>query len=571
MKKKPLNKYNARKDNYMKRYIFALILTALTFMSYALDINNPADRLYFDLEIWQEKGYYRHIPEIRPYPAQLLIELLDKVIVKGDYLDKQIASVYRDKIAKPLNLEVEAEAETRYGRDEIGETNGTLNFMIKGIISESVSVWGNVSANAILRFDNPDYYMYYNTLPYGERTEENWVEDTGTIAGISLFSGSAGMMGLGSSTLYGNLGLTRASFGPFYDDGIVISEEADEQGHYELTWRGDDFSYSILFLSLVGTDFQGNDSFPEKYLAMHSYNWAPFDWLDVGFFETNVWGNRFEPLYMLPFSYLFYNQGVIGFDDNSLMGLKFRTLLPERVELNGVLYVDDVGFNDLIKFNFDTKLKLAFEAGASWTPADEKLYKISLDYTAVLPYMYTHYPWLWNDGHVYNDPDFYGNPFYETMNASNYTHNGENLGTTLSPNSDRISLTSNWRLDEDTQVTLTGNFVRHGNASSEKVDDAAEQDGSIWDNGNDVNGVNTVFNNDFLNQDVLEMVLQAGVEFNAIVDMPFKDPVRYYGTEFTLGYTFERIWNSGRGSNGNPVAGADELNHYVTFQMRVFF
>ena len=559
------------------------MLLLLASSLFALDITDPADRIYNDLEVWQEKGYYRHIPEIRPYPTQLLLELLDRVIARGDAMDRAIAADYRVLIDKPLNLEPEMEVETRYGRDQVGETNGTLNFKIKGILDrdDKVAVWGNVSANAILKYDDPSYYMYYDTLPYGERTEENWVSDSGTIAGISLYSGSAAMLSLGSSTLYGQMGLTRSSFGPFYDDGVVLSEEAGEQGHYELTWRGNDFSYSMLFLALVGTDYEGDGSFPEKYLAMHSYNWAPFDWLDLGFFETNVWGKRLEPLYMMPFSYLFYDQGIIGFDDNSLMGLKFRSLLPRRVELNGVLYVDDVGFNDLIKFNFDTKIKIAFEAGASWTPADEKLHKISLDYTAVFPYMYTHYPWGWggndsayaaesNNGTPSDGTDDYF--FYQTMNADNYTHNGENLGTSLSPNSDRIALKSNWRLDKDTQITLTGNFMRHGNASSNKTDDAAVQDGSIFDNGNDENGVDTTADEcNFLNQDVLEMVLQTGIEFNAVVDMPFQDPHRYYGTEFTLGYTFERIWNSGRGYNGDPQSGVDELNHYISFKMRVFY
>jgi hypothetical protein len=556
----------------MKKTILVVSLILIFFNLNSLDITNPSDLIYYDLELWQEKGYYRHIPELRPYSAQLIIEYLEIVFKKGSSREKETARGYLEKIKKDLTLDYELQVDTRYGRDQIGDTYGTLNFFIRGMINDELSLWGNVSANAIIGYEDPGYYMYYETLPVGERDMKNVVQDTGTIAGISLFSGSSSIMSYGSPELYMNLGLSRASFGPFQDDGIVISQKAKEQGHYELTWRGEDFSYTALMLQLVGTDYEGKGNFSQKYMVFHSYNWAPLDWLDLGFFETVVYGNRFEPLYLVPFSYLFYNQGIVGFSDNSLMGLKYRILIPGRVEFNGVLYVDDIGFNEIIKFNFDTKMKIALETGVSWTPDEPWLTKMSLDYTAVFPYMYTHYPWGW--GGI--DPPYSSEK--ATMNVDNYTHAGQNLGVTLSPNSDRLSLTSNWRLDETTQVNFTGNYMRHGNAS--EVFDSTDPDfnevpldSSIFDNGANDLGRNQVDFLNFLIQPTLEHIMQLGLEFNTTVDMPFQDAKRYYGTEFGVGYTFEMIWNSARGSTvGNliPVPGKNEVNHYAYFMMRVF-
>jgi hypothetical protein len=555
----------------MKKTILLMSLILVFFNLHSLDITDPSDLIYYDLELWQEKGYYRHIPELRPYSAQLIIDYLEIILEQGTPREMKTAQGYLDIIQHNLRMDVELQIDTRYGREQIGDTYGTLNFFIRGMINDNLSLWGNVSANAIIGYENPGYYMYYDTLPVGERDMKNVVQDSGTIAGISLFSGSSSIMSYGSPELYMNLGLSRASFGPFQDDGIVISQEAKEQGHYELTWRGENFSYTALMLQLVGTDYEGDNNFSQKYLALHSYNWAPLDWLDLGFFETVVYGNRFEPLYLIPFSYLFYNQGIVGFSDNSLMGLKYRMLIPGGVEFNGVLYVDDVGFNELIKFNFNTKLKIALETGVSWTPDEPWLTKLSLDYTAVFPYMYTHYPW----GGTYNaDKPYVGEK--DNMNIDNYTHAGENLGVTLSPNSDRITLVTDWRLDPTTMVTFSGNYMRHGN-SSENLTGAdfsdVPNDSSIFDNGANDNGINVVDFNNFLSQPVLEKILQLGFSIQTTVDMPFQDAKRYYGTEFGVGYTFEMIWNSARGSTvGNliPVPGKNEVNHYAYFMMRVF-
>jgi len=218
-----------------------------------------------------------------------------------------------------------------------------------------------------------------------------------------------------------------------------------------------------------------------------------------------------------------------------------------------------VNFNELVKFNFNTKLKIAIETGASWSPGNKWLRKISLDYTAVMPYMYTHYDWH----SAYNSTDF---------NADNYTHNGGNLGTSLSPNSDRINLTGSWRLDDSTELSFFGNWIRHGNAS-EDTGASVHADGSIFDNGIDLNG-ELYFQDSlpFLTQDVLEKVLQFGIGFTTTVDMPFQDVKRYYGMEMSLGYTYEMIWNSGRSSGGtySPVEGNDEMNNYFSVKFRVF-
>ncbi|MDC7222664.1 MAG: hypothetical protein PQJ60_02920 [Spirochaetales bacterium] len=564
----------------MKKIFILGGLFCLSLSLFSLDILDPSDMIYRDIEFWDEQGYFKQLPDIRPYSAQLLLVLLEQVIEKGSADDARLAQKYYDEINQGFRAELSLEAESYYGVSGLGDTLGTLNLDLRGMLGEKLSIWGSLSGSGVVNNDDVDYYMYDDDVPYGERYITNTKEDAGSFMGIDLMGGTDSMLSYGTDELYANFGFYRSSFGPFSEDGIVISDEAYQQGHFELTWLNDYFSYSMVMLSLIGTDNTGDSNYGEidgstedddddtydKFMVLHSYSWAPYKWLDIGFFESVVYGERFEPVYLLPFSYLFYAQGYSGFADNSLMGLEFTSKLDHNIELNGIVYVDDLNFNDIVEFNFDTKMKMAFETGASWSPGKKWLRRLSMDYTAVLPYMYTHYDW---------HSDYDANDF----NADNYTHNGSNLGTTLSPNSDRINLTGLMRINDTSELTLYSNWMRHGNAS-DSIDtsssdfDEVSLDGSIYDNGIDDYG-NLYFQDclNFLNQDVLEKVLQFGAQFTTTVDMPFQDTKRYYGMEMTVGYTFEMIWNSGRNSSNGyaPEEGDDEVNQYLSLKMRFFF
>lgn len=556
----------------MKKIILLLSLLAFTAsMIVALDINDPNDRLYDDLEFWQERGYYRHLPPVQPYPAQLLIELLDKVVEQGTRDDVEKAEEYLAEIQQPFHMEATVEGSSSINNSGIGVTNLGAYAELRGQFGDLdwLTAWGEVGGFAVINYENPDYFTYNANYPYSGAPTLDMKPDAGGIGNIDFMESLSSSMTIGTSNLYFTGGMTRASYGPFYDDGIVLSNNANHQGHFELTWRGDEFSFSSILLTLVGTDNLGQGSYNNKYLVMHSYNWAPLDWLDIGFVETVVYGERFDPLYILPFTELFYSQGYAGFDDNALMGITARILLPEAIEIAGAIYVDDVGFNDLIKFNFDTKLKLAWEAGVSWSPGEKWLHKVSFDYTAVMPYMYTHKP---------KDDT---SPMTGVMNPDNYTQAGRSLGVSLSPNSDRFQLNAEFRPWKYLDIGFHTSLRRHGNASivngvnvvdptqdnldgSHDNDDLLPGDGSIYDAGVD-DSQQYVFqdSNNFLNQDVIEYIFQIGLDLSTKVILGKKDQMSLEGS---IGYTFERIWNSGRNSTygTSPEEGADEVNNYLS-------
>lgn len=563
----------------MKR-LHILVIILLLLCSYnliSLDLSRADDMIYRDLEYWQERGYIHHLPPLKPYSTQFVLELLESVIEKGRDRDRELANTYKEALSTKFNLNLIATAEMTMKNSDLGQSRAGASILSNGFIADRLTYWAQLSGSGIFRHEKGYYYTYKNSSPYGERIHYDFVEDSGKVAGISLMSGFHNMLSYNNdSGLYLNTGIYNSSFGTGSDDGIVISSEALQQAHFDLLWYRDNFSFTSSFMEIVGTDNTGGNKFTEKYLYMHSYNWFPTSWAELSFFESVMAGGRLEPLYLIPFSYLFYSQGFVSFADNSFMGLGARAELPYDLEWNGMIYTDDLGFNDLVKFDFDTKLKLSYETGLSWSPGYKWLRSIEGSYTAVMPYMYTHA--IWHESKV--GPD--GINSAEQYNIDNYTHNGENLAVSLSPNSDRVELIFLINPKEKIYLDLKGTFIRHGNASVEgsqnlpdpDVNDEVPNDGSIFDTGIDEDGeLYFQHANRFLSQDVLEKVLQLGFTLNAEIPMPAMDDKEHYRMKLLLNYTHEWIWNSGRDSSYGyePVEGNDEQNQYVHVGIEFIF
>lgn len=559
---------------YIRFLLFILIFCSSNIMS--LDLSRADDPIYRDLEYWQEKGYIHHLPPLRPYSTQLVLDLLDKVIEKGRDRDKELANNYKTSLSTTFNLDLIAAAETTMKNSEIGQSRAGASVISNGFIAQRLSYWAQLSGSGIFRYEKGNYYTYKDSAPYGERIYYDFVEDSGEIAGISLMSGFHNMLSYNNdSGLYLNTGIYNSAFGTGSNDGIVLSTEALQQGHLDLLWYRDNFSFTSSFIEIIGTDNTGGNKFTEKYLFLHSYNWFPTPWAELSFFESVMAGGRLEPLYFVPFSYLFYSQGFVSFADNSFMGIGARVELPYDIEWNGLIYTDDLGFNDLVKLNFDTKLKLSYETGLSWSPGYKWLRNVQGNYTAVMPYMYTHA--IWHESKTAG-----GINAADQFNIDNYTHNGENLAVSLSPNSDRVELLITVSPKEKTYLDLKGTFIRHGNASVDgsqnlpdpDTNDEVPNDGSIYDAGIDEAGELYFQNaNRFLSQDVLEKVLQLGFTLNTEIPMPAMDEEEHYRMRFLFNYTFEWIWNSGRDSayGYEPVKGNDEQNQYLHLGIELIF
>jgi len=513
----------------MRMRTFLLLLAGLLFVGivplFAQLASDPNDRMYTDLKLWEDRGILRNLPPLKPYPIQLLKKLLTEVQERGDEHDRALAREYFAEMDELIDIytvggsTVRTDVSSWYGQFTLG---GTLQGSILPFVTYSGSLTGVVN-------NGPGTSL----LPEYQRSLVDYIYDgavkpLGTTSFIPRVS-SASAAAFGSDSFYFQAGDIRGSYGPFWGDNAILSPSAPQAGQFSYVFRHEYFTVTemVMAISAVNGDGTGGP-YPDKFLSLHSLELYPLPWLTFGVFESMIWGRRLDLLYVLPFAVYYYTQGFTGFPDNAFIGMTGGIKFPGSVRADFILYFDDAAFNDLIKLNFNTRLKFAFQGGVSWTPNLPYLTRLSLNGIMVTPYTYTHV-----DGAA------------SSANYQDYTNGGQNIGPSLQPNSARLEIDALFKPDTLLDLDAFARVILHGNASS---DPPYSGPGTIFDNGDAQNAFNTFR---FLSQSVIEKTIQTGFESKVYFSTPIGR------MQVSLTYTFEYILNAGL------TAGATAINNYL--------
>ncbi|MDR1216636.1 MAG: hypothetical protein LBK25_08140 [Treponema sp.] len=511
-------------------FLYYIVFFTLAGTLNAQVIHDPNDTLYKDLDKWSTMDYITQpLPLVRPYPSQLLDIFFDEVLENGSLEAREKAARYKAAISPNARFFHAGLTVGVTGQDE------DFSFLLAPFADGTIRIRDWISASYAL-------FGWASTKKPGEEFKvpgawspfPDFIPDDANIGDFSLYQDWTSMVAIGKSDFYLQAGISRSSVGPFYDNGVVVGPQAGRASHISVNFREQKWSFEALFLGLTASDDFGEGTFTEKYLIFHTFNFYPLRNFEFGFQEAVGWGGRFEPLYLIPFTWLFSAQSLGDFSDNSFMGFHVRWDLPNNVRLLGQLYIDDFQFNDFIRFKWNTKYKFAGEAGVVWTREAGILSSLAADYTMVFPYMYSH----WNDP----EQPATGSYNHGVPNYIVYSHRGSNLGTDLDPNSHRLSIRTSWRTLPDLTITTSLYLTQHGNAS-ENVDPAnhdkegERHDGTIWDDGDTKDGNNYRVIR-FLTQDVIDTRVAAGI--GAKWELPFSS----FGVfSLNMEYVFEYGWN----------------------------
>jgi hypothetical protein len=529
--------------------IIGLVAAAGAFAQVAAD---PLDHFYDDLVIWETMGLVGNLPAARPYPLQMVEIILKQVIERGDEYQKHLAELHYNRIfKKTLSVGTKAELafDTLKGFKQMGlALSADLNYMFNPLVGASFSLDG-WAINKL-----PDEEL----IPLRTGSTKDIVADNAKVGPFYVLPSVNSSVSFGNGEYYLNAGLMRGSYGPFHSNGVIVGPQALHAGQFDFAvnkklWGFDMSLYALSAGDGYGETYVSKHSdayegltvprseawYPEKYLVVHSFSVHPYEWLSISLLESVMYGGRFDPMYLLPFSVYNMTQPLNGFRDNCYLGGMFTVKPLEGMKIDGVLYADDLSFNDIIKLQFDTKWRLAGQLGVSYAPRRSGLFTyVSLDYTMVTPYTYSHR----NDGDVdLSEPNY-----------QNYTHAGRPFGADLDPNSDRLNLRVKLRPLEAVDVNVFGAMIRHANVNQGMTDDQIEQyvktpnsyitDGTIMNNSF-VDGAGHAFNysTPFLSQGLKQYIWQIGVE--ALCRLPILKTHGY--VVFRIGYTFEANFNKG--------------------------
>ncbi|MDR0708435.1 MAG: hypothetical protein LBF77_00020 [Spirochaetaceae bacterium] len=183
------------------------------------------------------------------------------------------------------------------------------------------------------------------------------------------------------------------------------------------------------------------------------FNYKNYFHFDLG--STAVWPKRFELGYIFPINNNFIYQNNIGDFDNMAIFANLRVQYPGIVKVWFSLFADEIEISSVKRvFELD-RHQFAYQAGATLAIPRLPFSSVSLSYTKIEPYTYTHTRTF--------------NPWYSQGSQDNplpmetsYTNNGAGIGYYLPPNSDEILLRFETMPLPRVRAHFQYQMIRHG-------------------------------------------------------------------------------------------------------------
>ena len=461
----------------MKKYI----LPICGFFIFQLSIFNLSaqvsvevnDKFYAEAQNWNLRGLTSTLPQLRPYPVNVIRRILDDVIENGSEKDSEKAKEEYERI---FNKVWTPYFKATVGA-KIGRNDGTLAPADKntGDFHAEIGIGGDASLHRLVSIgykfgiygQRNDFSEY---SPLYTRMEEDSIFDPVDAGPLTAYLNWNMDVAVGTESIYGGGGLSRLGFGPFIADDMALSDSGYHSANLTFNATRESWSYASAYETIgatrnMGKEVDGSWLESGKYLAFHALKWHYFEKFSVTYYENIIFGPYNNLSYITPAPY-YAVQNIGGANDNLQMGLLFEVKPVKGLECVADFFADDIELNEVIKFNFDTKLRFGFQTGVIYAPEDSLCSRLTFNYTAIMPYVYAHWEY---------DDDTSGSFSGKTWNRQNYTNSGVNIGSSLDPNSDKISLKATVEPVKNLSIDFSGNFIRHANGAEDFSDDEAAE------------------------------------------------------------------------------------------------
>lgn len=168
------------------------------------------------------------------------------------------------------------------------------------------------------------------------------------------------------------------------------------------------FNYQNLFMELMPRvdKSRGDVLLERKYAAMHHLSINVTKWLNIGAFESIIFGRKdhFDFAYLNPIIFLRHIEGAVGSPDNALLGFDFKANLVHRVQLYGQILFDEFKLDKLRENRGWWANKYGYQLGVKYVDAfNVPNLDLQFETNRVRPYTYSHNDSISNYSH-YNQP-----------------------------------------------------------------------------------------------------------------------------------------------------------------------
>ena len=571
----------------LRKIVLSAFIFSFAFNIFAQVSVDPEDSFYEDVTGWYLKGYIDYVPQLKPYPLNVIKNILQKVITCEEINESSKAQYYsRRYFGKNWKLSLYAKGDIKSKLVEKGGDDTVSKYQYNGIFTGGFLAAGDVQLaekcgfgfDTNLLVNNNDVDSSSVMPRYINNSDKNKVKafyiTTNKADFIADLNGS---VTYGTENSYGSLGFNKIGFGLYPNDSTVFNPTSYQSLNGSYNYSGKRFHFTQSLLALGAQNLTDSSKYAlGKFLSFHSLKYTFFEnRLSFSFYESIVYDYAHSPIYLIPFSYVAMGN-LFKTGDNIFLGLGTEVRPLPCIALTFDTYFDDIIPSNLftLKLN-ESASRIAMKGGVVYSPKDSICSLITCDYSLVTPYTYTFY--------TSRDTEY---DFHD------YTNFGINLGSNLPPNSDRVAMKIIFKPYPGFKVSTNTALIRHGNAyeslSDEEVlalygnkDDIPLSDGSVdMSTKNQPSAKN--FTN-FLKQDSIMYVVQGGISASY-------EFLLTSSTYFWIGfdYTFEYINKDGVDTNifnqaystVEEVQNArtawhealhDSYNHYFTISAKITF
>lgn len=242
------------------------------------------------------------------------------------------------------------------------------------------------------------------------------------------------------------LGREKLLYGYSYTDPLALGGAHPNMDFIKLKFDFGIAHFSSITASTVGPYSQTRDSNYTKFIAFNSLRFSIPNLFDIGIGESVVYSRGIDIGYLTPFIFYKFVEHSLQDRDNGTLFFDIQTHFIRNLQFQGTFFMDESLFGGLSEFNKQTN-KVAFQMGSMWTePAGLKDVSLTLQYTYIRPYVYTHF-----------------NP------KNTYTSFGQVLGNPIGPNADQIYSRVTYDFSDWLSLSVAYERIRKG----ENVYDAA--------------------------------------------------------------------------------------------------
>lgn len=184
--------------------------------------------------------------------------------------------------------------------------------------------------------------------------------------------------------------------------------------------------------------------------------------LSFGIYESVIYRKRFELAYLNPLSILMFQQINVGDFDNMFAGVDVQWRIPGVMRLYGAMATTEMNDIKPNRFFKAPRNVMAFQAGTDINIPFGNFSMLTVQYTNLGPFFYTHYPVKLShtDGTIADE-------IYDVM----YVNKGQNLGYPLRPNSDEILVSGAFGFGSGWDASVTAKYQRRSGQYGSKMDE----------------------------------------------------------------------------------------------------